>query len=111
MQKIIRTSDKGFQFAAILMVVFSILQFISVGADPFNVLALPDNSEKSDPSGLMIMAVLAVTNLVIAYTRNALRFYVGYRFTERIYILFLLGWCTYLLYYLFNLLISRFLIQ
>src|SRR5690606_26664172 len=107
MKKIIRTSDKVFQFDAILMEVFSILKFISVGADPFNVLALPDNSEKSDPSGLMIMAVLAVTNLVIAYTRNALRFYVGYRFTERIYILFLFGWCAYLLYYLYDLLISK----
>ncbi len=105
MQEITRPSDKGFQEVSILIVLFSTLLLIAVAADSVNVLSLSDHSD------LLIMAVLAVINLLLAYTRGALRFYVGYRLTERIYNLFLLGWCTYLLCYLFDLLISRFLIQ
>ena len=105
MQEITRPSDKGFQEVSIVMVVFSILLLIAVVADSVNVLSLSAHSD------LLIMAVLAVINLLFVYTRGALRFYVGYRLTERIYNLFLFGWCTYLLYYLFDLLISKILIQ
>ena len=105
MQEITRPSDKGFQEVSIVMVVFSILLLIAVGADSVNVLSLSDHSD------LLRMAILAVINLLFVYSRGALRYYLGFRLTEWCYNLFLLGWCTYLLYYLFNLLISRFLIQ
>ena len=105
MQEITRPSDKGFQEVSILTVLFSMLLLIAVAADSVNILSL------SDYSDLLIMAVLAVMNLLFTYTRGAFRFYVGYWLTERVYNLFLLGWCTYLLYYLFNQLISNILIQ
>ena len=105
MQEIIRPSDKGFQEISILVVLFSTLLLIAVAADSVNILSLSDHFD------LLRMAILAVINLLFVYTRGALRFYVGYRLTERIYNLFLFGWCTYLLYYLFDLLISKILIQ